>query len=83
MVPLLAYFRLRTRRGSSCSAPTRPLSPVVAAAVIPIAGGERRRPDRRWPAMLAILVGVIMIVGGLTRFGFITDLLSKPVGSAI
>ena len=28
--------------------------------------------------MLALIVGVIMVVGGMARLGFVADLLSKP-----
>ena len=29
--------------------------------------------------LLALVVGAIMLAGGLTRFGFVTELLSLPV----
>src|SRR5215510_10087938 len=58
--------------------PDSAVAPVVAAAIIPIAGADT---DRRaaLAAFLAILVGVLMIAGGLTGFAFVTDLLSLPV----
>ena len=51
---------------------------MIAAAVIPIAGADLTG-RAELAAFLAILVGVLMIVGGLTGFAFITDLLSLPV----
>src|SRR4029077_3303675 len=42
-----------------------------------LAGGD---PERAvvLASFLALMVGVIMVVAGLARFGFIADLLSKP-----
>ena len=77
MVPLLAYAVFGPSR-ILVLGPDSAVAPVIAAAVIPIAGANL---DRRaeLAAFLAILVGVLMIVGGLTGFAFITDLLSLPV----
>jgi high affinity sulfate transporter 1 len=46
--------------------------------VLPLAVG---RPDQvpALAAMLGLLTGVICIIGGLARLGFVTDLLSKPI----
>jgi high affinity sulfate transporter 1 len=51
---------------------------LVGAAVIPIAGLEVSRRVGL-AAMLAVLVGAMCLVVGVSRLGFVTDLLSKPV----
>ena len=51
---------------------------MTAAAVAPLAGGDAER-YAALAAMLAILVGVVALLGRVARLGFITDLLSKPV----
>src|SRR5262249_34674543 len=58
--------------------PDSAVAPVVAAAIVPIAGndtGERIA----LAGLLAILVGLACIAGGIAGFGFLTDLISKPV----
>ena len=67
------------RRGSSSWDPTRPSSPLVAAAIIPLAAGGDESARIALAGLLAILVGAIMFAGGLARFGFVTELLSMPV----
>ncbi|MEM9041147.1 MAG: sulfate permease [Actinomycetota bacterium] len=51
---------------------------LAASAVAPLAAGD---PDRYLALMAAIggLVGVIALVAGVLRLGFVADLLSKPV----
>jgi high affinity sulfate transporter 1 len=77
MVPLVVYFLLGPSR-ILVLGPDSAIAPLVAAAIIPLAvpGG----PDRLALAgLLALMVGAIMLAGGLTRFGFVTELLSLPV----
>jgi high affinity sulfate transporter 1 len=77
MVPLLVYAALGPSR-ILVLGPDSAVAPVVAAAIIPIAGndtGERVA----LAGLLAILVGVACIAGGIAGFGFVTDLISKPV----
>jgi high affinity sulfate transporter 1 len=61
--------------------PDSSLAPLIGAAVVPLAAagalGEQRRVALA--ALLALLVGVVLVVGGLLRLGFVTDLLSKPI----
>ena len=77
MVPLVAYAVFGPSR-ILVIAPDSAIAPLIAAAIIPIAGAE---PDARMgvAAFLALLVGVLCLVGGIARLGFVTDLLSKPV----
>src|SRR5499425_1700295 len=59
--------------------PDSSLGPMIAATVAPLllAGGD---PERAvlLASLLAVLVGVIMVLAGVARFGFVADLLSKP-----
>ncbi|MBN2624579.1 MAG: SulP family inorganic anion transporter [Acidimicrobiales bacterium] len=61
--------------------PDSALAPLIAAAIVPLAaagaGGEERRVALA--GLLALLVGVVLVVGGLARLGFVSDLLSKPI----
>jgi high affinity sulfate transporter 1 len=59
--------------------PDSSLGPMIAATIIPLvgAGGSPERAIAL-ASMLAILVGVIMVLAGLARLGFVADLLSKP-----
>ncbi len=58
--------------------PDSSLAPIIGAAVIPLAAGD---PDQALAlaGLLALMVGLVLIVGGLLRVGMVTDLLSKPI----
>ncbi len=77
MVPLLAYALFGPSR-ILVMGPDSAVVPLVAATVIPIAGAD---PEQRMAvaATLAVAVGVLCVIGGLARLGFVTELLSKPV----
>ena len=51
---------------------------MTAAAVAPLAAGDPVR-YAALAAITAILVGVLSILAGVVRLGFITDFLSKPI----
>jgi high affinity sulfate transporter 1 len=59
--------------------PDSALGPMIAATIAPLvlAGGD---PDRAiaLASLLAVIVGLIMTIAGLAKFGFVADLLSKP-----
>jgi high affinity sulfate transporter 1 len=59
--------------------PDSSLGPMIAATIAPLvlAGGDPERAVAL-ASMLAVIVGVLMTVAGLARFGFVADLLSKP-----
>ena len=59
--------------------PDSSLGPMIAATIAPLllAGGDPARAVAL-ASLLAVLVGVVMVVAGLARFGFVADLLSKP-----
>ncbi|HET6986387.1 MAG TPA: SulP family inorganic anion transporter [Kribbella sp.] len=59
--------------------PDSSLGPMIAATIAPLllANGDPARAVAL-ASMLALIVGVVMTVAGLARFGFVADLLSKP-----
>jgi high affinity sulfate transporter 1 len=59
--------------------PDSSLGPMIAATIFPLLGanGDPKRAVALG-SMLALLVGAITVVGGVTRLGFVADLLSKP-----
>ena len=59
--------------------PDSSLGPMIAATILPLvaAQGDAERAIAL-ASMLAIMVGVIMIVGAVAKIGFIADLISKP-----
>ncbi len=59
--------------------PDSSLGPMIAATIAPLVladGGPARAVALA--SMLALLVGVVMILAGLAKLGFVADLLSKP-----
>ena len=77
-VPLLVYFLLGPSR-ILVLGPDSAVSPLVAAAIVPLAVTGDPSERIALAGLLAILVGAIMLAGGLARFGFVTELLSMPV----
>jgi high affinity sulfate transporter 1 len=77
IVPLLAYAIFGPSR-ILVLGPDSSLAAIIAATIVPLAAGD---PDRlvALAGMLALMTGALCILAGLARFGFITDLLSKPV----
>ena len=59
--------------------PDSSLGPMIAATILPLMGAHGS-PTRAvaLASMLAILVGILTILAGVARLGFIADLLSKP-----
>lgn len=77
LVPLIAYALFGPSR-ILVLGPDSSLSPLIAAALLPLAAGDPARAVALAGA-LGILVGLILMATGLARLGFITELLSKPV----
>ena len=77
IIPLLAYAIFGPSR-ILVLGPDSSLAAIIAATIIPLAAGN---PDRlvALAGMLAIFSGAFCVIAGLARFGFITDLLSKPI----
>lgn len=77
MIPLLAYAVIGPSR-ILVLAPDSAVSPLIAAAIIPIAGSND--PQRvALAGLLALMVGAICFVAGVLGAGFVTDLISRPV----
>jgi high affinity sulfate transporter 1 len=59
--------------------PDSSLGPMIAATILPIvgSGGDPERAVEL-AALLALLVGVITVITGVAKLGFIADLLSRP-----
>ena len=77
MIPLLAYALLGPSR-ILVLAPDSAIAPMVAAAIIPLAGGDMSERVAI-AGFLAVLVGIICIAGAALGAGFLTDLISRPV----
>jgi high affinity sulfate transporter 1 len=77
ILPLAAYALFGPSRILVLS-PDSALAPLVAAAVIPLAG-EDMAHRIELAALLALMVGGLLLVGGFVGLGFLTDLVSKPV----
>jgi MFS superfamily sulfate permease-like transporter len=77
IVPLVAYAVVGPSR-ILVLGPDSSLAPLIAAAILPLAAGSDAEAVAL-AGMLAILTGVLCVLAGLARFGFIADLLSKPV----
>jgi sulfate permease, SulP family len=77
LVPLAVYAVLGSSRQLSVG-PESTTALMTATALAPLALGD---PGRYavMAAAVAVLVGVICLVGGLLRVGFLADLLSRPV----
>lgn len=77
IVPLLAYALLGPSR-ILVLGPDSALAPIIAAAILPLALGDDARAVAL-AGLLAIMVGAVLLLGGILRLGFVTDLISKPI----
>ena len=77
IVPLVAYAILGPSR-ILVLGPDSSLAPLIAAAILPLAAGSDAEAVAL-AGMLAVFSGLLCVLAGLARFGFIADLLSKPV----
>jgi high affinity sulfate transporter 1 len=77
IVPLIAYAVFGPSR-ILVLGPDSALAPVILTVVLPLSAGEPNRAVAL-AGMMAIVSGVVCIVAGLARLGFITELLSKPI----
>ena len=76
IVPLVVYALVGPSR-ILVLGPDSSLSPLIAAAVLPLAGGDAGRAVAL-AGLLAVLVGAMLALGGSLRLGAVTELLSKP-----
>jgi high affinity sulfate transporter 1 len=77
MVPLVVYAVVGPSR-ILVLGPDSSLAPLIAAAILPLAAGNETEAVAL-AGMLAIFSGALCVLAGLARFGFIAELLSKPV----
>lgn len=77
IVPLIAYALFGPSR-ILVLGPDSSLAAVILAVILPLSGGDPQRAVALAAAM-AIVSGVVCILAGIARLGFITELLSKPI----
>ena len=77
IVPLLAYALFGPSR-ILVLGPDSSLAAVILGVVAPLSAGDAGRAVALAGAM-AIVSGIVCIVAGAARLGFITELLSKPI----
>ena len=77
ILPLIAYALFGSSR-QLIIGPDASMATLVAVSVIPLAGGDIGRLAAM-ACVLAVLMGLICILGSLLRLGFMADFLAKPV----
>ncbi|MGS2809106.1 SulP family inorganic anion transporter [Nocardia sp. MW-W600-9] len=77
IAPLAVYALLATSRQLSVG-PESTTALLTAVALAPLAAGDPGR-YAALAALLALLVGVLCLVGAVARLGVLADLLSRPV----
>ena len=77
IIPLLVYALVGPSR-ILVLGPDSALAAVIVAVVVPLAAGDPQRAVAV-AGMMAVVSGVICIIAGVARLGFVTELLSKPI----
>jgi len=77
IVPLLAYAVFGPSR-ILVMGPDSSLAAVILAVVLPLSGGDPLHAITL-ASMMAVVSGTVCILAGLTRLGFVIELLSKPI----
>jgi high affinity sulfate transporter 1 len=77
IVPLVAYAILGPSRVMVLG-PDSSLAAVIAAVILPL-GGDDPETAVALAGALAVITGLIILVAGIARLGFVTELLSRPV----
>jgi hypothetical protein len=77
IVPLVAYAAFGPSRVMVLG-PDSSLAAVIAAVILPL-GGDDPETAVALAGALAVLTGLIILVAGVARLGFVTELLSRPV----
>ena len=77
VVPLLAYALFGPSR-ILVLGPDSSLAPVILAVVLPLSEGDPMRAVTLAGAM-AVVSGIVCLLIGVLRLGFVTELLSKPI----
>lgn len=78
LVPLLVYALVGPSRVLVLG-PDSAVSPLIAAAILPLAAPGDPGERVALGGLLALLVGAIMLLGAAGRLGIVTELLAKPV----
>jgi high affinity sulfate transporter 1 len=77
IIPLIAYAIFGPSR-ILVLGPDSSLAPIILGVVLPLSAADPGRAVAIASAM-AVVAGVVCILAGLARLGFITELLSKPI----
>jgi high affinity sulfate transporter 1 len=77
IIPLLVYALFGPSR-ILVLGPDSSLAAIILAVVLPLSGGDPARAVNL-AAMMAIVSGIVCILAGTARLGFVTELLSKPI----
>ena len=77
VLPLVAYALFGTSR-QLIVGPDSATCAMVAATLIPLAGSDPHRYVD-YSVVLALFVGLLSVLGGTARLGFIADFLSRPI----
>jgi len=77
IVPLLAYALFGPSR-ILVLGPDSSLAPVILAIVLPLSAGDAMRAVTL-ASMMAVVSGLVCVLIGVLRLGFVTELLSKPI----
>ncbi len=77
IVPLLAYALFGPSR-ILVLGPDSALATLILGTVLPLSGGDPARAVAL-ACMMAVVAGLVCVLFGVLRLGFITELLSKPI----
>jgi high affinity sulfate transporter 1 len=77
IIPLLAYALFGPSR-ILVLGPDSSLAPIILAVVLPLSAGDPSKAIAV-ASMMAVVAGLVSILAGLLRLGFVTELLSKPI----
>ncbi len=77
IIPLLVYALVGPSR-VLVMGPDSSLAPLILAAIVPLAASDPSEAVAL-AGTLSVVVGVIGVLAGLARFGFLAELLSAPV----
>jgi high affinity sulfate transporter 1 len=77
IIPLLAYALFGPSR-IMVLGPDSSLAAIILAVLLPLSTGDPARAVAL-AGMMAVVSGVVCILAGVFRLGFITELLSKPI----
>jgi high affinity sulfate transporter 1 len=77
VIPLLAYALFGPSR-ILVLGPDSSLAAVILAVVLPLSGGDPMRAVQI-ASLMAVVSGLVCILAGVLKLGFVTELLSKPI----